>query len=256
VPTWDPDQYLRFERERKLPCQDLIARIGTALPQTIIDLGCGTGTSTALLRDRWPAAEIAGLDSSPEMLSAARKAGLRVEWLEGDLRTWTATHPYDLVFSNAALHWIPDHAELLPRLIRQVATSGILAVQMPTNSESPAHQCIRAVAERARWKPRWPARGPSPRVGSPSEYYDLLAPSCSRVEVWQTEYFHVVPDAAAIVEWVKGTTLRPYLDALSVPEDREAFLSEIEAGVREAYPPQTDGRVLFPFRRLFFVAVR
>jgi len=254
--TWDPDLYLRFERERTLPCRDLIARILARSPRRIIDLGSGTGSSTTLLRERWPSAQIYGLDSSPEMLAAARRTDPTVEWVAGDLRSWTAVAPFDLVFSNAALQWVPNHEELFPRLLRQVAPRGTLAVQIPTNFDSAAHRRIREVAESPRWESKW---GPGffvPHAGPPGWYYDLLAPLSAVVEVWQTEYFHVLPDATAIVEWVKGTTLRPYLDALVSASDREGFVEEIAEGVRRAYRPQPDGRVLFPFRRLFLIVRR
>ncbi|MCI4372024.1 MAG: methyltransferase domain-containing protein [Thermoplasmata archaeon] len=256
MPKWDPAQYLRFERERGLPCRDLISRIGGIAPQRIIDLGCGAGTSTAMLRERWPTAELSGLDSSPEMIDSARSKGGTITWVLGDVRAWTDPRPFDLVFSNAALHWVPDHAELFPRLLKQLSPGGVLAVQMPTNSDSPAHRCIRRVAEGAEWVHRWPLGGSPSFVGPPEGYYDLLAPRAARVEIWQTEYIHVLPDAPAIVEWVKGTTLRPYLDALPSPVDRETFLAEITRGMTVAYPPQADGQVLFPFRRLFLLAHR
>jgi trans-aconitate 2-methyltransferase len=256
LPQWDPDQYLRFERERSLPCQDLIARIAGRSPDRIIDLGCGTGTSTALLRARWPEAEISGLDSSPEMIAAARKRDSAVEWVLGDIDTWRVSVPYDLIFSNAALHWLPDHETLFPRLLQQVAPGGALAVQMPTNGHSPAHRCIREVAASPRWSSRWGSKAAGSKEVPPEFYFDLLAPQSVQVELWQTEYVHVLPDAAAILEWVKGTTLRPYLDALASPEDQEAFLGQIARGLEAAYPAQRDGQVLFPFRRLFLVAAR
>jgi trans-aconitate 2-methyltransferase len=256
VPKWDPQQYLQFERERSQPCRDLVSRIVGSPPSTIIDLGCGTGTSTAILRERWPSARITGLDSSSEMIAVARAGDTSVEWVAGDLRHWAPAAPFDLVFSNAALHWVPDHGELVPRLLRYLSPGGVLAVQMPVNSESPAHRYIREVANRPSWAARWGSLPAPPAVGSVEFYYTLLAPHCSEVELWVTEYVHVVPDGAAILEWVKGTTLRPYLDRLPVPQGRERFLAEILRGVIDAYPPQTDGRVLFPFRRLFFVARR
>jgi len=255
MPTWDPNQYLRFERERTLPCRDLIARIAGGTPARIIDLGCGTGSSTALLRAQWPKARITGLDSSPEMIAAATASDGSVTWCLADARTWTAEEPFDLVFSNAALHWLPDHAALFPHLLRQVASGGALAVQMPVNFDSPAHRAIREVAESPSWAPRWGSGLTSAHVAPPASYFDWLTPDASGVELWQTEYVHALPDAAAIVEWVKGTTLRPYLDRISAGE-REEFLAEITRKVALAYVPQRNGQVLFPFRRQFLVAHR
>ncbi len=209
-----------------------------------------------MLRGRWPKAELIGLDSSPEMIVAARRGDPSVDWVVADLRTWRDPVPYDLIFSNAALHWVPDHAELFPRLFEQLTPVGALAVQMPTNSESPAHRCIREVAATPPWSSRWDSGAGVPKAAAPEFYYDLLAPLASQVELWQTEYLHVLPDAASVLEWVKGTTLRPYLNALPSPEDQEAFLGQIGRGLVVAYPPRPDGRVLFPFRRLFLVAAR
>jgi trans-aconitate 2-methyltransferase len=256
MPKWDPEQYLRFEQERTLPARDLLARIAGRAPERIVDLGCGTGTSTALLHERWPGAELTGLDSSPEMIDAARAREATVEWVVGDIRTWRVTVPYDLIFSNAALHWLPDHEELFPRLLQQLAPGGRLAVQMPTHSDSPAHRSVREVAATPRWSSRWAPDPARSHVLDPDRYYDLLAPGSSQVDLWQTEYLHILPGPSAILEWIKGTTLRPYLDVLPSPEDQEAFLGQIERKLEGAYPPRSDGRVVFPFRRLFFVATR
>jgi trans-aconitate 2-methyltransferase len=256
VPPWDPELYVRFERERSLPARDLLARLSDRDPSRVVDLGCGTGTSTALLRDRWPGAQVVGLDSSPEMIAAARKGDPAVEWTLGDVRSWDPETPFDVVFSNAALHWVEHHAELFPRLLRRTAPGGTLAVQMPINSESPAHRAVREVAESALWAAKWGADLARPKVGSPEFYYNLLAAGSSSVEVWETEYVHVLPDAAAVLEWVKGTTLRPFLDRLSSAGDQKAFLDQILRKIEAGYAPQSDGHVLFPFRRLFVVAHR
>ncbi len=255
-PSWDPQQYLRFEAERTQPARDLVARIADRRPRTAVDLGCGTGSSTALLRRQWPECDLTGLDRSAEMIAAARSSDASVRWVEGDIAGWTTPTPVDLVFSNAALHWLPDHRSLFPRLFDSVAPGGVLAVQMPVNHGSPAHRRIREVASQPRWAPRWTGDPTRVDVSTPDQYYDWLAPVARQVEVWETEYLHVLPDAAAIVEWVKGTTLRPYLTALTDPSDRAAFLASVREGIAQDYPPRTDGHVLFPFRRLFLVARR
>ena len=255
MPTWDPGQYLRFESQRALPVHDLLGRLGDRAPTRIVDLGCGPGTSTAALRARWPKARIEGIDLSEEMLAVARRSDPATVWRRDDLRTWRAAAPYDLVFSNAALHWVPDHAELFPRLLEAVAPGGALAVQMPASSESPVHRWVREVARSATWSSRWGTAVPAHPVEPPAVYYRLLAPRSAAVELWETEYVHVLPDAASIVEWVKGTTLRPYLERLP-PADQPSFLADVTRGVAEAYPAEPDGRVLFPFRRQFIVAHR
>jgi trans-aconitate 2-methyltransferase len=256
APRWDPAQYLRFEQERTLPGRDLIARLGAATPKRIIDLGCGSGTSTALLRERWPDAHLTGLDSSPEMITAARKNDATVDWVLHDIRTWRSHVPYDLVFSNAALQWVPDHEDLFPRLLSSVAPGGALAVQMPANFDSPAHRAIREVAGSPPWAAHWGPHLRLPKVGGLELYYRLIAPRASAVEIWQTEYVHVLPDTGAVLEWLKGTTLRPYLSALGSAADEAGFLRDLSRRIEVAYPRQPDGRVLFPFRRLFLVARR
>lgn len=256
MPTWDPELYLRFERERTLPCRDLIARLATAAPRSIVDLGCGTGTSTALLRERWPGARVTGIDNATEMIATARAGPVGADWLVDDLRTWRAPAPYDLVFSNAALQWVPNHPELFLRLLNQVGAGGALAVQMPINFDSLPHRSIHEVTASPSWRARWGPGLEGARVESPGFYYDLFAPRSASVDLWQTEYVHVVPDAGSILEWVKGTTLRPYLDSLTSADERTRFLGEIGQRIMDAYPPRLDGWVLFPFRRLFLIAHR
>ncbi len=190
------------------------------------------------------------------MIEAARKGDPGIAWEAGDIAAWRPGAAFDLVFSNAALHWVPDHAALFPRLMGSVAAGGALAVQMPSNFDAGAHRAIAEVARSPAWAPRWPPELRPAHVGSPEEYYRVLAPHATSVEIWQTEYLHVLPDAAAILEWVKGTTLRPYLSALPAASERASFLGEVRQKVAVAYPPQPDGRVLFPFRRLFLIAHR
>jgi trans-aconitate 2-methyltransferase len=253
--TWDADQYLRFHDERTRACVDLVARVGLAQPARIVDLGCGPGNSTAVLRHRWPGARVTGVDSSGEMLARARADHPEGEWVGADLRDWAPEKPFDLVFSNATLHWLPDHARLLPRLMGYVAPGGQLAVQMPANFEAPTHRLMAAVAAKAPWAERLAGKDRVLGVHRPGDYYDWLSPHATRVEVWTTTYHHVLPDASGIVEWVRGTGLRPYLEPLSAGE-QEQFLARYGAEIAEAYPPQRDGRVLLPFQRLFVIADR
>jgi trans-aconitate 2-methyltransferase len=256
MPTWDPNLYLRFADERSQPALDLIRRIDLPEPRRIIDLGCGPGNSTRLLRQRWPGADITGLDSSPEMIATAAAAHPEGKWVQGDAATWTADTPFDLVFSNAALQWVPNHPAVFPHLLRQVSSRGALAVQMPVHFQSPVHQRILQIAAEPAWRDRTRAAASAIAVGRPSFYYDLLQPHTARLDLWETEYNHILEGPGAIVEWIRGTGLRPFLEALENDEQRERFQELLLAGVTEDYPRQKDGRVLFPFRRLFLVAYR
>jgi trans-aconitate 2-methyltransferase len=264
MPHWDASQYLRFAEERTRPCRDLAAQIAIPSPRQVIDLGCGPGNSTEVLAERWPEAELTGLDSSTEMIEAARlnqssRKWPSLKWVVGDIANWAAVEerPCDVVFSNAALQWVPDHTTLFPRLMAQVAPGGALAVQVPNNIDAPAHSIARQLAASDHWRSHFPATGVREwHVHDSGFYYDLLAPYSARIDLWETEYLHVLPAAEAIVEWYKGTGLRPFLETLSSAEDREKFLAAYLEQIRTAYPPRVDGRVLFPFRRLFLIAYK
>ncbi|MDR3719437.1 MAG: methyltransferase domain-containing protein [Bryobacteraceae bacterium] len=256
TPSWDAQLYLRFSKERTQAAIDLVARIQLAGPRRIVDLGCGPGNSTAVLRARWPQAEITGLDQSAEMLAEARRAFPGQAWLQADISAWTADQPYDLVYSNAAIQWVHGHARLMPHLLEQVAPGGALAVQIPAHSGSPLHLRMRQIALDERWRERMGGAINSIVEEPPAYYYDLLAPRCLRLELWETEYIHVLDSVAAIVEFIRGTGLRPYLEALGNEPDRELYLSLLAGAIAHDYPQQADGKVLFPFRRLFFIAYR
>jgi trans-aconitate 2-methyltransferase len=252
---WDPRQYLEFAGPRLRPALDLLDRIPLAAPAVVYDLGCGAGNVTRLLRERWPEAEVTGVDGSPAMLAAAAGVASGIRWVQADLRDWTPPRPADLLFSNAALHWLDDHAARFPRLLAAVAPGGVLAVQMPRNHGAPSHTEMVAAAEAGPWRERLrPRLRPAP-VGPPETYHDILAPLASRLDVWETEYLHVLEGDNPVVEWVRGSALKPLLDALPDPE-RGAFLADYARRIAAAYPRRADGRTLFPFRRLFLVAVR
>ena len=255
MPTWDPTLYLQFAGERTQPSVDLIARInGAREPARIIDLGCGPGNSTAMLRQRWPQADIIGLDSSAEMIAAASQAYPSEKWLLADAASWTAETPFDLVFANASLQWVPRHQGLFPHLMAQLAPGGILAVQMPSHFESPLHQVMLEIADDDLWRERMVGPRNALTNESASFYYDVLQPLAASLDIWQTEYFHRVDGAQAVVEWFRGTGMRPFLEALESEEQKRLFEHRVLDGYRRAYPIQKDGRLLFPFRRLFIVA--
>ena len=259
MPSWNADPYLKFAEERTQPSRDLLARIAVAAPRSVIDLGCGPGNSTALLAERWPNAAITGLDSSPAMIRAAERDYPASRWIIEDIAAWAdrVENIFDIIFSNAALHWLPDHARLYPALLGHLAPGGVLAVQVPMNLDAPAHLAIRDLARTPAWASLLPPEGVREwHVHHPGFYYDLLSPLASRLDLWETEYTHVMQDAAAIAEWYKGTGLRPFLDALPTDTDRDNFLADYVDRVADAYPAQPDGRVLFPFRRFFLIACR
>jgi trans-aconitate 2-methyltransferase len=253
VALWNDAQYLKFGDERTRAARELLTRVPLERVERAVDLGCGPGNSTALLCHRWPDAKVTGVDNSPEMLERARRDLPDVEWLLGDAGSYGAREPVDLLFANAVFHWLPDHATLFPALIQQLTKGGVLAVQMPHSFEEPSHRLMREI--RARSIPGRRVVNAATPVAGPAFYYDLLAPHASSVDIWRTTYEHVMPDAAAIVEWVMGTGLRPYLDDLTDGE-RAAFLAEYLAAIDRAYPARVDGKRLFSFPRLFVVAVR
>lgn len=252
---WDPAQYGKFAAQRMRPVEDLLARIPLDAPATIHDLGCGDGRVARRLAERWPGASLTGVDSSPEMLGAARRALPRADWVEADLAAWTAEAPADLVFANASLQWLDDHPTLFPRLMARLATGGVLAVQMPRNFDAPSHECMREAAAAGPWRARLEGLGRESPVAEPADYYAMLAPHAAKIDIWETVYVHVLEGDDAVVEWTKATGLRPYLDPLDAAE-REAYLADYGARIDAAYPRRDDGATLFPFRRLFIVATR
>ncbi|ANY15090.1 trans-aconitate 2-methyltransferase [Bordetella pseudohinzii] len=250
--SWSAKQYSAFENERTRPVRDLVAAIPTAEVRRAVDLGCGPGNSTEVLAARFPQAEVSGMDSSADMVAAARKRMPGVAFSQEDISTWNPDVRYDVILANASLQWVPDHATLYPRLLGRLAPGGSLAVQTPDNLEEPAHRLARAVASEGPWAAklagvRHPDRHPA------DWYYALLSPLAQRVDVWRTTYMHPLAGARAIVEWFKGTALLPYLNLLD-EDGKAAFLARYEAAVAQAYPALPDGTVLLPFPRLFVIA--
>jgi trans-aconitate 2-methyltransferase len=253
---WDAGLYLKFASERTQPSLDLIQRIRLDDPRRIIDIGCGPGNSTEPLWKRWPNAIITGLDRSAEMIAAARKTYPERTWLLGDVSSWKADEPFDLVFSNATLQWVPDHATVCKQIFEQVDSGGALAVQMPAHFESPLHSEIVAVSRDPAWNDRMEGARTALTKHPASFYYDTLAPLASRMDVWETIYYHVVAGPQAVLDWFRGTGFRPYLAALQSDEERLRFEALLLERYKLSYPPRPSGKVLFPFRRLFFIAYR
>lgn len=253
--AWDPKTYLAFGGERTRAAAELVARVALESPQCIADLGCGPGTSSAILAARWPEAKIDGIDNSPAMLATARETSVRANWILADVADWAPDAPYDLIYSNATLHWLKDHAALLPRLVSFLAPNGVLAFQVPRNFREPSHTIAEELADDPRWSEHLGSARMWWTVLEPEAYYQILDPFAHSIDIWETRYLQRLEGADAVCRWVMGTGLRPYLDALE-GEQREAFLHEYRARADRAYPQRADGVTLFPFQRLFCVATR
>jgi len=250
--AWDPAGYLRFGGERARPFLDLVARVGVTAPGTVVDLGCGDGSTTALLADRWPAARVTGIDSSPEMLAAAPRRP-QLEFRLGDVRDWRPPEPVDVLVCNAVLHWVPDHGRLLVRWAEQLAPGGVLAVQVPGNFRGPTHALLAGLCRSPAWAERLAEVAPSPSaVLEPAVYLDLLTGAGLSADVWETTYLHVLSGEDPVLAWVRSTVLRPVLARLDEPS-AAAFTAEYATALRTAYPRRSDGSTLLPFRRLFAV---
>jgi trans-aconitate 2-methyltransferase len=251
---WNTSLYLRFERERTQPSRDLLARIAIDQPEEIVDLGCGPGNSTGILRQRWPSAKIVGVDNSPTMLEQARETDERTQWLREDIGSWRSPSRVDLIFANASLHWLPDHESLLNLLMQQLKPKGTLAFQVPALYDQPATAAIREISALEVWRSYAPKS--SPIVHPPPVYYDYLASKSRSIDLWETTYYHPLPDHSAILDWYRGTGLRPYLEALPDETARMEFQQQLLARFRILFPERANSEVLLPFRRLFVVATR
>ncbi|MFL6138884.1 MAG: methyltransferase domain-containing protein [Frankiaceae bacterium] len=261
IAAWDPGQYLRFAGDRARPFADLMARVAVRDVRSVVDLGCGPGNLTAALAARWPDAEVTGVDSSAEMIAAAeadRPPGTpaRLRYVLADLRTWEPPAPVSVLVSNATLHWVPGHVELLGRFAGWLDEGGALAVQVPANFDQPTHAEITALRRSPRWRDRLGAALPAgePASAEPETYLDALARLELRVDAWSTTYCHVLTGPDSVLEWVKGSVLRPVLARLG-DDEQDQFCTELGARLRAAYPPAPYGTVL-PFRRVFVVAHR
>ncbi|HMI04144.1 MAG TPA: trans-aconitate 2-methyltransferase [Pedobacter sp.] len=254
--TWSAEQYTKFENERNRPVKDLLAHIPTVQIKKAIDIGCGPGNSTELLRHQYPDALISGIDSSPDMISAARKRIPGISFEVADISTWQTEAQYDIILANAALQWVPDHAHLFPGLITKLTEGGSLAVQMPDNFNEPTHRLMRTTATEGPWAKKIEYAAERVARQSPDWYYQILKPETVSLDIWRTTYYHPLAGGTnAIVEWFKATGLRPFLDPLDADE-QAAYLDAYTAAIESAYPVYADGSVLLPFPRLFILATR
>lgn len=250
--TWDPERYLVYADERGRPFLDLVSRIDAPAPRRVVDLGCGPGHLTALLAARWPGATVSGLDSSPDMVAAARRDVPGLDFAVADLREWSPVEPVDVLVSNATLQWVPDHLDVLPALVAAVAPGGWLAFQVPGNFDQPSHTIRRDLAAEAPYAAHV-AGVAVPDSHDPATYLDVLAAAGCSVEAWETTYLHVLSGSDPVFTWVSGTGARPTLHALP-PELRPTFEAEFRRRLAAAYPTRPDGTVILPFRRVFAVA--
>jgi trans-aconitate 2-methyltransferase len=254
MPVWDPSHYLRYADERSRPFFELVGRIGAEQPRRVVDLGCGPGQLTASLAERWPEAEILGIDSSAEMIeAAAAHAGPRVAFQQQDLRDFAPQHQVDVIISNAALQWVDDHRNILPRLVEALTPGVWLAFQVPGNQTAPSHALLHQLAAEPRFSDA--LAGIDPRVMPPATDYlaDMIGLGC-HADAWETTYLHLLPGVDPVFSWISGTGARPYLQAL--PDGlRDEFIGQYKELLRQAYPAQPYGTVL-PFRRIFAVGRR
>jgi trans-aconitate 2-methyltransferase len=254
---WNPALYRRFEDERTRPADELLARVPLAQATHVVDLGCGPGNSTELLVRRFPQAQVTGIDTSEAMLASARERLPGTAFERGDIATWVPAVAPDLIYANAALQWVAGHETLVPRLFSLLAPGGVLAIQMPDNRQEPSHRLMRAVAGEAPWRePIGDADAVRTELATIAGYYDMLARDAASVDVWHTVYQHAMPSAGSIVDWLRSTGLRPFLDALPDDALRAGFLAEYERRIAEAYPERSDGKRLLAFPRMFIVAQR
>ena len=255
--NWSAKQYVAFEEERTRPVRDLVAALPDIDARSVADIGCGPGNSTEVLAARFPNAQVSGIDSSPDMIAAARRRLPGASFALEEAQSWSAPGPFDAILANAVLQWVPHHEALLPALISRLAPRGALAVQMPDNLEDLAHRLMREIAAEGPWAGKL-AKAAAKRtaLAGAQWYYELLRPRCSGVDLWRTTYYHsLAGGAAAVVEWFKGSGLRPYLEPLS-EDERGAYLGRYTAAIAGAYPALADGSVLLPFPRLFMIAIR
>lgn len=253
---WNPSHYLRYGAERTRAASDLLARIDLHTPLNIADIGCGPGNSTALLWRRWPESKVVGIDNSPEMITAAKEAYPDREWVQCDASQWNPSTPFALIFSNAALMWLPEHESLVQRLFSKVTHGGAFAFQIPSADYAIIRRLIFDISHEKQWDQKMHGPRSLLTMESPAFYYDTLVADASSLDIWETEYMHVMDSHMAIVDWIGSTGLRPFLEVLDTEDECQTFTNELYQRITTAYKLRLDGKVLFPFKRTFVIAYR
>ena len=253
---WNPEQYLWFKSERTQPAIDLVSRINITQPQSIIDIGCGPGNSTQILVNRWPNSEVVGLDNSTTMIEKARQDYPEQKWIVESAENIDPDSKYDLVFSNATLQWIPHHETLLPKLFNCVNPEGAIAVQIPMFKNMPINVAIETVANYDNWINFTKGCEELFTFKDPDFYYEVLIGLATGVELWESSYFHILNSQESIIDFIRTTGLKPYLERLPCDEMRFEFEQEVLTECKKHYKVQSDGKVLFPFNRLFFIGYK
>jgi trans-aconitate 2-methyltransferase len=253
---WNPELYLKFKEERTQPARDLTARINVENPGKIMDVGCGPGNSTHVLSTKWPESEIIGIDSSASMITSARSNYPDLEWRIEDVTRMETEEKYDIIFSNATLQWIEDQKKLIKNLVKMLKNKGALAVQVPQYHTMPISQAIERVSLNKRWKKQTSQANEVFTFHSSDYYYDLLATELETITLWETSYFHVMPSHQNIVEMIKSTGMKTFLEMLDTPEEKQEFEKDVLKEIAKVYPAQKDNNILFPFKRLFFIGYK
>ncbi len=245
---WNPVTYLKFGSQRLRPALDLMEQIPLESPERIVDLGCGPGNVTELLKQRWPKADVMGIDNSSEMLEKAKNNYQDISWQHANIVDWTPKEKIDLIFTNACLHWLGDHETLFPRLLSFLKPNGVLGVQMPNNFSQPTHRAIGDLLGHDH--PLCPGHP----VHQPQDYYNWLSPLCQYLDLWETTYSHILEGENPVADWTKGAALRPVLAGLETEEEKQRFEQAYRERIAKAYPKQADGKTLLPFKRFFLIA--
>jgi len=253
---WNPELYLKYRNERTQPSIDLIGKIEIGFqPKSILDIGCGPGNSSQAILQRWPNAMLTGIDNSVNMIEKAKTSYPNNIWIVADASKYTSNTKYDIVFSNATIQWIPNHEDLFNKLFNLTNNGGVLAIQVPRFNEMPLATAIQKVANKEIWKEATKGCSELFTYHDDKYYYDLMSSDYKSVDFWQTDYIHILESQHSIIEWIRSTGIKPYLDCLK-DEEKPLFENELLTEIKQSYTVQNNGKVLFPFKRLFMIGYK